>query len=396
MPARRLVVAALAGALFVGACSGGSEDSAKPSETLPTVPDISVPSTAAPTTAADRTPAPTWAETPAEGEWLEVAKAPIAARTKPTMVDLDGSVLVWGGSAGGKQLVDGAVYDLEEEAWRSVGDAPVTVAPDSRIATVWSGSEAIIVGRGAGDAGFTLAFAPSEDEWRVLAAPGGPILDVVWTGDRLQALWQGAGSVVAAWLDTASGTWQPLPPIPEAKGVQESVWYEGAWVAKLDDAVWFLPDAAPAWQKVAFRGGLVVRPEAVLTNREFRIYVATVCGATLQIDAASSGATAIGKVGCVEPHPPASVNGGWLLDDRAGADQSDLAAIEPATGRRIVLPDPEFSKRSDPTGLVLGDGGVFLWGGASGASGGTPSLVDGALWVPEPPPPPPEEELEDE
>ncbi len=395
MSARRLVVVALAGALVASACSGGKKDAAEPAETLPTVPDISVPSTAAPTTAADRTPAPEWVETPAEGAWVAVDKAPIPARSKPTMVDLDGAVLVWGGTAGGKQLVDGAVFEIDSETWTAVPDAPVTVAADTAVATVWTGSEAIIVGRGAaGDAGFALAFDPFANTWQVLTPPGGPILDVVWTGERVQALWQSTGAVVAAGLDVATGVWQPLPAIPEAKAVQESVWFEGDWVAKLDDAVWFLPSGATAWTKVAFRGGLTVRPEAVLTNREFRVYLATVCGATLQIDAASGGATAIGKVGCIEPHPPASVNSGWLLDAEAGPDQADLALIEPATGRRIELPDATFGTRSGSAAVVLNDGAVFLWGGSAGS--GASTLVDGALWVLKPPPPPPDEELEDE
>ena len=397
MPARRLVIVALVGALVSFSCSGGKKESAEPAETLPTVPDISVPSTAPPTTSADTTPAPSWTDTPAEGEWLVVEEAPIAARTAPTMIDLDGAVLVWGGSAGGKPLVDGAVYDIESETWDAVPDAPVTVAPDTVVSTVWTGSEAIIVGRGpgAGDAGFALAFDPSDNAWRVLTAPGGLILDVVWTGERVQALWRSTGSVFAAALDAATGTWQPLPAIPEAKAVQESVWYEGDWVAKLDDAIWLLPAGATAWNKVAFRGGLTVRPEAILTNREFRIYLATVCGATLQIDAPSGGATAIGKVGCVEPHPPASVNAGWLLDAEAGPDQSDLALIEPATGRRIEL--PTVGKRTGPGAVVLNDGAVFVWGGSRTSGGsGQASLVDGALWVPKPPPPPPDEELEDE
>lgn len=376
---------------------------------MPTVPDISVPSTAAPTTAADQTPAPAWLDMPAAGSWEAVSDAPIPARTRPVLVDMVDSILVWGGEAGGTWRADGAVYDYESETWRAVDPAPIRTAPATPVVSVWTGGEVVLLGRGEdpGDPGFGVAFNPFNDSWRALPAPGGRVLGAVWTGERIQALWEtpGVATTTAAFLD-GSG-WQPLPVLPEAPPLPRdaaeaaangtgTVWYEGDWTVKFGQSVWSLPAGATEWKSAVFRDRLAVRPETVLTNREYRVYLASVCGATLQIDAASASATAIGKTGCEASHTPASVNNGWLLDawTADGSGIPPLILIEPATSRLFRLPEPPLSTRSSASFAVLPDGSVFAWGGGTGTGGDPASLVDGALWVPAPPAEVPEEEEE--
>jgi hypothetical protein len=97
------------------------------------------------------TPAPI-----AEGTWSPMAAAPIIARSLPASVWTGTEVVVVGGQAGnGKALRDGAAYNPATDTWRRLPDAPVDVPPGAT--ATWTGREVVIVSARDEDLAETLA-----------------------------------------------------------------------------------------------------------------------------------------------------------------------------------------------------------------------------------------------
>lgn len=119
----------------------------------------------------------------ASGSWSGMASAPIEPRALPASVWTGTEVVVVGGQSGdGDVLRDAAAYNPRTNTWRRLPDAPVDVHPGA--VALWTGREVAVFDVGAID---------------VTESPDG------FFSTRFS-------EPVA--LDPTTGTWRPLPPPP--------------------------------------------------------------------------------------------------------------------------------------------------------------------------------------
>jgi len=122
--------------------------------------------------------------------------APIPGRADHLAVWTGSEMIVWGGGAGGPTNTDGAAYDPAANRWRRIADAPTAFLFYPR--AVWTGTEMIVWGERnptvrpdrQGSSASTLgeAYSPATDSWRSLPdAPIGPRVgfSLVWTGTEM-------------------------------------------------------------------------------------------------------------------------------------------------------------------------------------------------------------------
>lgn len=151
---------------------------------------------------------------PAADAWRELPEPPVERRQQAGSVWTGSEWIVWGGTAGDRELADGAAFDPATNTWRTIAASPLSAR---RVRAVWTGSEMIVDAgsRGgapiSGDGELALAdgaaYDPATDSWRAitsgLAHPG---FLPVWTGDHLVMFAKGGAAVydVAAdrWVDT--------------------------------------------------------------------------------------------------------------------------------------------------------------------------------------------------
>jgi hypothetical protein len=142
-------------------------------------------------------------------------------------------MVVWGGSADGAYLADGAAYDPATDRWRLLAPAPLS---PRLVRGTWSGNELLIWGgEGAGTAlADGAAYDPANDSWRPLApAPlaGRRGFAEVWTGQEM-LVWGGAGPTGNSLFgdgvayDPATDRWRSLPRWP-GRFIPSSVWAGG-------------------------------------------------------------------------------------------------------------------------------------------------------------------------
>lgn len=141
---------------------------------------------------------PTWSDS-----YLD--PGPLTPRTSQDVVWTGSEMIVWGGTDGESELIDGAAFDPELRRWRMLPPAPLPVDQASR--AVWAGSSMVVVGEGA-----TLAYHPGSREWSALAE-GRPVERTapppVWDGEHLY-LWR----LSIERLHPDDGEWVSLPAPP--------------------------------------------------------------------------------------------------------------------------------------------------------------------------------------
>jgi hypothetical protein len=126
---------------------------------------------------------------PVSWEPMSEADAP-GGRTGHTAIWTGNYMIVWGGSAGGSPLEDGAAYDPATDTWTPLSSEN---APGNRQdhTAVWTGEEMLIIGgvNGADDLADGYAYSPTGDTWRTLSDSGDPLARseaaAVWTGDKV-------------------------------------------------------------------------------------------------------------------------------------------------------------------------------------------------------------------
>jgi len=139
-------------------------------------------------------------------------------------------MLVWGGSANGEYLADGAAYDPASDRWRRLSAAPLA---GRLVRGSWSGRELLIWGGEASPAALAdgAAYNPASDSWRPLApSPLGARRGFaeVWTGHEL-LVWAGAGATGSsvfgdgAAYDPGTDRWRSLPRWP-GRFIPASFW----------------------------------------------------------------------------------------------------------------------------------------------------------------------------
>lgn len=147
-------------------------------------------------TADPATPLDPVEETVVESEVVPLAAGPLSAREAAASVWTGTELLVWGGGAGGqvdsRTFADGAAYDPAADTWREMAPSPLTAR--ARAAAVWTGTEMLVWGgsstaHGADDLLDGAAYDPVADTWRAIAAApegmGRSFASAVWTEGRM-------------------------------------------------------------------------------------------------------------------------------------------------------------------------------------------------------------------
>ena len=148
--------------------------------------------------------------------WTMLPASPLAPRSRPAAVWTGTEMLVWGGHVHpARPGAYGAAYDPSTRTWRTLAEAPITER--SNVAVVWSGAELIVWG-GIDPAGAYLgdgaAYDPTTDAWRAL--PESPLSP----RDRAAAVWAGDSMVIVGGCCPGGGSAvylpgpEVLPPAP--------------------------------------------------------------------------------------------------------------------------------------------------------------------------------------
>jgi N-acetylneuraminic acid mutarotase len=126
---------------------------------------------------------------------MNTAGAPLG-RSQHSVVWTGQKMIIWGGSAGGAPLGDGAAYDPVADAWATLSQ---TNAPTARAShgAVWTGQEMLVFGGEtvSGSAADGAAYNPATDSWRPLSTGGAPL-----ARSGASAVWSGAEFIVFAGL----------------------------------------------------------------------------------------------------------------------------------------------------------------------------------------------------
>ncbi|MGD9704262.1 MAG: Kelch repeat-containing protein [Acidimicrobiia bacterium] len=151
---------------------------------------------------------------PTSDTWRQLAEPPVERRQRAASVWTGTEWIVWGGTAGDRELADGAAYDPRIDNWRVIADAPLS---PRRVRAVWTGTEMIVSAGSTGGDRVTgngemalsdgAAYDPLTDSWREissgLAHPG---FVPVWTGSQVIMFAKGGAVVYDVesdrWIDT--------------------------------------------------------------------------------------------------------------------------------------------------------------------------------------------------
>lgn len=182
---------------------------------------------------------------PATETWHSITPMPGPPRAFPATVQVGDDIVVWGGcdatipqcdDAGSGLLVDGAIYDVDKDAWRSMAPSPLSAGVHP-IGVASDGGVLFYAGYTKPDtAGAQFArYDLTTDTWIELPDP--PITArrnsaAVWTGTHL-ILW-GGNKTGTSWhddgaaFDPMSNTWLTLPDPPPGSARDR---HAMAWIA---------------------------------------------------------------------------------------------------------------------------------------------------------------------
>lgn len=168
------------------------------------------------------------AYSPATGAWRRLADPPDAAKGAPVAVWTGTELIAFGGDP--DDTTHGAIYDPQEDQWRTVSEAALGNANSSASHAVWTGDRVLLVGffrereDEAGGAQGAALYDPATDDWTQL--PDAPEVlpyfrDAVWTGNELVLIGPEPASgsrapqqIMALALNPATATWRTLPAPP--------------------------------------------------------------------------------------------------------------------------------------------------------------------------------------
>lgn len=154
-------------------------------------------------------------------QWQRLPDLPLDVRSRPLVADLDGRVLVVGGTAGppcpknadcgpGTGLRDGALFDPDTQQWRPIAKAPVHLIDVPHVAI---GSRLFVLFKGV-----LVAYEAERDVWSrpKPPAPLAPDARLLAIEDRLVVLSSSrkAPAPTDRVLDPVAGTWSTLPNDP--------------------------------------------------------------------------------------------------------------------------------------------------------------------------------------
>jgi Protein of unknown function (DUF1668) len=168
------------------------------------------------------------AYSPATGVWRRLADPPDEVKGAPVAVWTGTELVAFGGDP--DYTTHGAIYEPQEDEWRTVSEAAFGNANSSASHAVWTGQQVLLVGflRQGDDevdgAQGAALYDPATDDWTRL--PDAPevlpyLRDAVWTGNELVFIGPEPGSgsrapqrLMALALNPATARWRTLPAPP--------------------------------------------------------------------------------------------------------------------------------------------------------------------------------------
>lgn len=315
-----------------------------------------------------------------ESGWTELESGPLEPRK--------GAATVWTGTelivVGGTNHTDGAAYDPRTRTWRTIAEPPMPVGDSMNPTAVWTGSEVLMLRRSTGwsegEAGF-VAYDPSSDSWRILADPprfNGPTRPLVWAGS--EAILVGASAA----YDPESDSWRSIDHGPAVAGAAV-VWADDVLVLAMPGTPTVIhdPEAASTelWDPapdhgIDFMGGNVA---GVLTHGDVVIVDEAGRASRLDLDAGTWHEEADDLRTSGSPCIPA----GWSLAD--GRSVWDLCGT-----MWVRTADGEWSDMGPPKGScclsgTVGTGAALLAWVSNDDVANDPDAPHKALWVWVPP-----------
>lgn len=147
---------------------------------------------------------------PVARTFRSLAHVPIAPRSRAASVWTGTEWIVWGGTDGADQFADGAAYDPATDTWRVLAESPLSAR---RAPGVWTGTELLVAtgasgGDSTGNGEMALsdgaAYDPATDTWRPIAfGLAHPGFTPIWTGAELLLFAKGG----AVWYDPVLDQW---------------------------------------------------------------------------------------------------------------------------------------------------------------------------------------------
>lgn len=168
--------------------------------------------------------------------WRDLPVAPIAGRVAAGRVWTGREMIVWGGLTGTEKAMsnDGAAYDPAARTWRKIAPAPAGVIGAAHLGAVWTGDEAMFwTGNSPDGPASGAVYNPGTDTWRRMADGPLGIRDdhaSVWTGSEMVIIGGHGGRTyatpVAAAVNPRTGAWRPLPAFDDlfGLGLKGAVW----------------------------------------------------------------------------------------------------------------------------------------------------------------------------
>ena len=215
--------------IALSACTGDTGDSGPSNDSQPRGAETSSTTTAPPTSATEPQQDPSG--------WRSIAPAPIEGRSAAGAVWSGEEMIVWGGGRRGTnpepgEQSDGAAYDPATDSWRILAPAPEGVLGFPE-ASVWTGDAALFwVGNSPDGPAAGALYDPESDSWeRIPDGPLGPREGAasVWTGSELVLIGGTTGDQlarpVAAAFDPSEGSWRQLAALDDLFGLSAgAVW----------------------------------------------------------------------------------------------------------------------------------------------------------------------------
>jgi hypothetical protein len=165
---------------------------------------------------------------PSENAWHPMSDPPLAGRVGHVATWTGDELIIWGGHRGGTgarptvRLQDGAAYNPDTDTWRQIATPTLSGGPG--YASVWTGTEMIVLGGNDGYLSYTEnglyeagAYDPSTDTWRTLEMPINVVVaDALWTGEEVVVYGTGGylGQLLGAAYNPQANQWRELPPAP--------------------------------------------------------------------------------------------------------------------------------------------------------------------------------------
>jgi hypothetical protein len=156
---------------------------------------------------------------PRNDRWRVLPDAPISVRRAPVSAFTGEEFLVWGGiDPSGTALRDGAAFDPAHDRWRVI--APSPLHGGAGYVASWTGTVWILVEAGTdhdpgSDSGEAAAYDPATDAWQTLPRapiPPGWASASVWDGsDVLVVRLASPGAQSGVRFNLARDEWSPLP-----------------------------------------------------------------------------------------------------------------------------------------------------------------------------------------